>query len=196
MTRKRVLTSIIVLALGVTALSAVMPSADPNTFIILFYLELLVPVVGCVAALRMLRRHPASAPGMLGISLYGLALAAVWVVLPPRWFATDNTGLGMQMMGFLLGVVAVPLLLVSAILVLRQRQGQALVRALCLAAGACITTIGVLLVRGPGDWASASPTIRLYSFPLIVMAVALCLLILDLTGSGRRDGARRVQKPW
>jgi hypothetical protein len=40
-------------------------------------------------------------------------------------------------------------------------------------------------VRGPGDWASGSDTVKLSSFPLIVMGIAISLAILQVTALGR-----------
>jgi hypothetical protein len=48
---------------------------------------------------------------------------------------------------------------------------------LLLSAGGTILTPLVLVVRGSGDWASRSDTMRLYSFPLIVMGIAISLAI-------------------
>jgi hypothetical protein len=56
---------------------------------------------------------------------------------------------------------------------------------LLLSAGGTILTPLVLVVRGSGDWASGSDTMRLYSFPLIVMGIAISLAILQVTAPGR-----------
>jgi len=37
----------------------------------------------------------------------------------------------------------------------------------------------VLVARGPDDWASASTTIKLYSLPIVVLALGVGLAILD-----------------
>jgi hypothetical protein len=39
--------------------------------------------------------------------------------------------------------------------------------------------------RGAGDWASGSTSIKLYSFPVVVMAFAFSLLILGSQLRGR-----------
>jgi hypothetical protein len=77
------------------------------------------------------------------------------------------------------------LLVVAAVGLLTCHRGQMLLQPLLLSAGGTILTILDLLVRGPGDWASGSDTVKLSSFPLIVMGIALSLAILQATAPGR-----------
>jgi hypothetical protein len=77
------------------------------------------------------------------------------------------------------------LLVVAAVGLLTRHQGQMLLRPLLLSAGGTILTILDLLVRGPGDWASGSDTVKLSSFPLIVMGIAISVAILQVTAPGR-----------
>ena len=56
---------------------------------------------------------------------------------------------------------------------------------LAVAAIGMIVTIATLVARGGGDWASGSTSIKLYSFPIVVMAFAFSLLILDSQPRGR-----------
>jgi hypothetical protein len=81
--------------------------------------------------------------------------------------------------------VIVLLLVVAAVGLLTRHQGQMILQPLLLSAAATILTILVLVVRGPGDWASGSVTVKLYSFPLIVMGIAISLAILQVTAPGR-----------
>jgi hypothetical protein len=52
-----------------------------------------------------------------------------------------------------------------------------------------VFTIGWFLLRGPGDWASASTTLNLFSLPLVVAAVAIGILIIR---AGRVPATRRA----
>jgi hypothetical protein len=81
--------------------------------------------------------------------------------------------------------VIVLLLVVAAVGLLMRHRRQMIRQPLLLSAAAAILTILVLVVRGPGDWASASNTVKLYSFPLIVMGIAISLAILQMTAPGR-----------
>ena len=77
------------------------------------------------------------------------------------------------------------LLVVAAVGLLTRHRGQMIRQPLLLSAAATILTILVLVVRGPGDWASRSDTVKLSSFPLIVMGIAISLAILQVTAPGR-----------
>jgi hypothetical protein len=77
--------------------------------------------------------------------------------------------------------VIVLLLVVAAAGLLTRHRGQVILQPLLLSAGGTILTILDLVVRGPGDWASGSDTVKLYSFPMIVMGVAISLAILQVT---------------
>ena len=81
--------------------------------------------------------------------------------------------------------VIVLLLVVAAVGLLTRHQGQMIRQPLLLSAAATILTILVLVVRGPGDWASGSDTVKLSSFPLILMGIAISLAILQVTAHGR-----------
>ena len=81
--------------------------------------------------------------------------------------------------------VIVLLLVVAAVGLLTRHRGRMILQPLLLSAGGTILTILVLVVRGPGDWASGSDTVKLYSFPLIVMGIAISLAILQVTAPGR-----------
>ena len=81
--------------------------------------------------------------------------------------------------------VIVLLLVVAAVGLLTRHRGQMILQPLLLSAAATILTILILVARGPGDWASGSDTVKLYSFPLIVMGIAISLAILQVTAPGR-----------
>src|SRR5919202_4287309 len=81
--------------------------------------------------------------------------------------------------------VIVLLLVVAAVGLLTRHRGRMIRQPLLLSAAATILTILVLVVRGPGDWASGSDTLKLYSFPLIVMGIAISLAILQVTAPER-----------
>ena len=81
--------------------------------------------------------------------------------------------------------VIVLLLVAAAVGLLTRRRGQMILQPLLLSAGGTILTILDLVVRGPSDWASGSDTVKLYSFPMIVMGIAISLAILQITAPGR-----------
>jgi hypothetical protein len=81
--------------------------------------------------------------------------------------------------------VIVLVLVVAAVGLHTRHRGQMLLQPLLLSAAATILTILVLVARGPGDWASGSDTLKLYSFPLIVMGIAISLAIVQVTAPGR-----------
>jgi hypothetical protein len=135
------------------------------------------------------------------LAMVGTALAiASALTLRERPTATAQT------VGWLCGVVAflavgagginvpaplvrpqfiVLLLVVAAVGLLTRHRCQMLLQPLLLSAGGTILTILGLFVRGPGDWASGSDTVNLFSFPLIVMGIAISLAIVQLTALGR-----------
>lgn len=63
----------------------------------------------------------------------------------------------------------------------RKRLGWPLLRMLAGAAA----TVALLVVRGPGDWASASGSLKLFSFPILILALGISLAI---TAWPRRQG--------
>ena len=45
----------------------------------------------------------------------------------------------------------------------------------------------MLLGRGPDDWASASNSLKLYSFPILLMAIGVSMVLIDIVqGDNRR----------
>jgi hypothetical protein len=66
-----------------------------------------------------------------------------------------------------------------SVLPLVWRDRWRLARPLLLMLAGALATVGVLLARGPGDWASASSSLKLYSFPTMVMALGFSLAILS-----------------
>jgi hypothetical protein len=73
--------------------------------------------------------------------------------------------------------VALIVLIVSALLVLRRPDALAPVLAGLLVAA---LSVALIVVRGPDDWASASQTLKLYSFPALALCGLLDLLILGI----------------
>jgi hypothetical protein len=85
--------------------------------------------------------------------------------------------------------VALIVLIVSAGLALRRPDVLAPMLAGVLVAG---LTVALIVVRGPDDWASASQTLKLYSFPALALCGLLDLLILDLWRDDSRSTAGHV----
>jgi hypothetical protein len=125
---------------------------------------------------------------ILGTAFVGALLAMVGTALAIASALTviGRTTATAQTIGWLCGVVAflaagvggmiapaalvrpqviVLLLVAAAVGLLTRHRGQMILQPLLLRAAATILTILVLVVRGPGDWASASDTVKLYSFP-------------------------------
>ena len=76
-----------------------------------------------------------------------------------------------------------PLLFVAVVglsaAALVRHQLRSLIRPLLLTLASATVTILMLLVRGPDDWASASGSLKLYSFPILVMALGFSLAMLS-----------------
>lgn len=75
--------------------------------------------------------------------------------------------------------VIVAVLVGLAALPVAWRYRRLVTLPLAVAAIGVIVTIATLVARGAGDWASGSTSIKLYSFPVVVLAFAFSLLILD-----------------
>lgn len=231
--RRVVLAGVVALSVAALFLSASLPGDNPNAFIALFFLELLlVPAAGVLALARLIAR-PESAPGLTAAGLYALVVGAALVLVIPAWNPSDNAFLGLGLLGglaagtgaglaiagaLLLGGRSLPAALgggaaagiLAGLVVLAggvvypaararapllapivvaplavalagSRRGD-LGRPLIVAAVAAAATIAAFLIRGESDWATTSPAIRLYSFPIVVLALALGGAI---AGSGR-----------
>ena len=89
-----------------------------------------------------------------------------------------------------LPVLSVVAVIAAALGVSRGRRLR-LVYPLVLALVGSVGTVAVLLVRGPGDWASASSSVKLYSFPILLMTLGVSLALIDIVAS--RD--RRLRHP-
>jgi len=70
-----------------------------------------------------------------------------------------------------------------SVLLPTRRQWRRLAWPLLLMLGGGAVTLAALVMRGPGDWASASDSVRLYSFPILLMALGISLTILMGWGS-------------
>lgn len=73
----------------------------------------------------------------------------------------------------------ITVLVAVGVLGLVWRQRTLLPLPVALAAAGTAVTVVVLVARGPDDWASASTTIKLYSLPIVVLALGVGLAILD-----------------
>jgi len=132
--------------------------------------------------------------GLLAMAGSGLALAGA-AVLGGRTGGGLGLGIGTGFVIFLLATasgmvwplaalhlpVIFTLIVVGSVLLLARWRLSALAAPSLLAALGTVFTVGLLLVRGPGDWASASDSVRRFGFPEIVLVVALGLGILDLS---------------
>jgi len=87
------------------------------------------------------------------------------------------------------------IVLLGAVAVLRSwTQRQQIGRPLLVALAGAVATVALLLLRGPDDWASASRSLKLYSFPILVIAVGTSLAILSTTA--RRTRSPSAAPPW
>jgi hypothetical protein len=136
--------------------------------------------------------------GVLAVVGAGLALACGATLAGWAQARVDAAGLAGGVLAFLgvtsggmvypLFQIRVPLLVVAlvgvSVLALAWRQRRLVVRPLLLAIAGAAGTLVVLLARGPGDWASASTSVKLYSFPLVVLAFGVSLVILATVPPG------------
>ena len=137
------------------------------------------------SALTLIGRPTATAQTVGWLSGVVAFLAAMPRFMPGVVFLAGGPG-GMIGPAVLPNLYVIVLLLVAAAVgLLTRRRGQMILQPLLLSAGGTILTILDLVVRGPGDWASGSDTVKLYSFPMIVMGVAISLAILQVTAPGR-----------
>lgn len=114
-------------------------------------------------------------------------MMAIWVgVIAGLLAFVGSTAGGMIAPAAALRPQIVVLLLVLLGVALCARR-EALRPALFAGVGT-ILTIAVLVARGPGDWASASTTVKLYSFPIFVIGLAISALIYDLLQTGGHGG--------
>lgn len=71
-----------------------------------------------------------------------------------------------------------------AALVIAHSLGLRLVHPIVLALAGGAGTLAVLLGRGPGDWASASHSLKLYGFPILLMAIGVSMALIDIVRGG------------
>ena len=103
------------------------------------------------------------------------------------WLVVTAGGLVASL--FQLHLPLVLLVLLGAIAVLRSWPLRRLFgRPLLVALAGAVATVALLLLRGPDDWAAASRTLKLYSFPILLIAVGTSLAILSTT-------ARQIRPP-
>ena len=176
--RQAVLAVFALCCIAIIIASALSPSWGSNTFIAAFYLELSIPILGGTAALVYAAAHPARAFRLLGIGLYGFLVGMAFTVLPHWWFPSDNAGLGMMLLGMLMVLMAVIAILVGAIHLPRHGDGASIAPLFGTAVLAALLTVGLVLLRGPGDWATASTSVKLYSFPVMIIVVIVSAGIL------------------
>jgi hypothetical protein len=81
--------------------------------------------------------------------------------------------------------VIVAVLVGLAVLPRAWRHRRLVALPLAVAATVAIVTVATLVARGAGDWASGSISVKLYSFPMVVLAFAFSLLILDSQSHSR-----------
>jgi hypothetical protein len=90
---------------------------------------------------------------------------------------------------WLLFQLHIPLVAIAAVaiaaLAIVHHKGPQLVQPIILALAGGVGALAVLLWRGPGDWASASSSLKLYSFPILLVAIGVSLAPMDIV---QRDG--------
>lgn len=188
--------------IGIVALMLVLTVAAPlipdpsrtvsNVFAVLSYVEWLVVISGAVLGLVAVTSDRRNAAGVLGLGLYTLVLGLAFVGAGLAWAGTDNAFLGLLALGGLATLAGAVLAGGGLIGLIWEPAARAaalpVLGSVLPAAGvAALFSIGWLLLRGPGDWASTSTTLSLFSLPLVVAAVALGILVLR---AGRASVAR------
>lgn len=152
-------------------------------FPLIFYLEVLLILIGGVSGLTFLVWRPANAPGMFGVGLYTLIMGLVFFTIFPLWLSLDWIEDAALVLAAVLAILGLVLLLVSGALL----AGRPAPRAIALGA-----------LAGPGllalGWAAAflgarSGTRTLGISPAVLLA-GLALLVLGslvlLVGHRRR----------
>jgi hypothetical protein len=90
----------------------------------------------------------------------------------------------------------VPLLSSTAVALsapaIARAERRRLVYPLALALIGSAGTIAVLLARGPDDWASASLSLKLYSFPIVLITLGVSLGLMDVVLSRRLSSLDRT----
>ena len=180
---------IVGLALVVMIVAAHAPHVTGGWVRSLMYLDLLIPLLplaGLSAGVPYRWVHATGAGGLVGVAVYALALAAMFVGLAVAWLWTDPAGLGMLALGGVTALLGVAFSIVAVAAYCDDPQeGWRVRRPLTAASAGALTTGAVLLWRGPGDWSSTSSTLTLYSLPVVVMASAFALAILRLACEDR-----------
>jgi hypothetical protein len=123
------------------------------------------------------------AGGLRGISPPALAITCLGGVVLA--FLAVTAGGTVAPLARLRLPIIVAALVGLAVLSVAWRHRPLVALPLAVAAIGMIVTIATLVARGAGDWASGSTSIKLYSFPIVVMAFAFSLLILDSQPRGR-----------
>lgn len=131
--------------------------------------------------------------GLLGGVAANIALASAAMLAGWRPLKVSAAGIASGIVAFLLvtagGMISplfevhIPLVTVAAAiglaLLLATRRGSLPWRSLGVAILGGIATVAILMLRGPGDWASASTSVKLYSFSILVMAAGISLVVAD-----------------
>jgi len=149
--------------------------------------------------------------GLLMLAGTVLALAGALILAGRRATIAIGTGVAAGLLAFVgalaggaIGGATVlrpqVIVLVFVVLAVALIARRAMLRPILSAAVGAALTSAVLLLRGPGDWASASTTVKLYSFPVILMGLAISAMIVDLLQHGRGDtinvrGQERTDRP-
>jgi hypothetical protein len=161
----------------------------------LFVVELVMIGAGCAAALASLFTFGGSIrnrAGLLALGLYLLAIGVGVSLIPQlNWPVAreDNAFLGQFLFSLILVPVGLILTVASGIQIARQpRAGQSALRAILIAAGGAVVSLGYLALRGPEPWQTRPTDVwgsGTFGFDIIAVSVAIGLAVFL---AGRRPG--------
>jgi hypothetical protein len=173
-----------------------------NDFIVLFPLEIIGVLVAGVIAVRVRAPLPVALyllvisaaiatvfplwlpedDTILGSALLAGVLAAVGAALSLNRWAVPGGGLAFitvtasgwvaPLAHLYLAVVSVSLFIAYVLWRVRPER-----RTVLWVVAASVFTAVVVVLRGPDDWASASTSVKLYSFPVLLIALGVSILL-------------------
>ncbi len=178
---------ILLLMLGISEWSKFASGVDTNAFVGLAFLHCFgLPLLCLLFYLVVVLKSSNLVAGLaLGVSMFltGLALGAI----APLWGASDNSFIFLPFEGGLVSLAGLQLVIITSIRILRRHLPfTPVLYGTMLALAGALFVILWLFWRGPGDWATVSHEVRLFSFPIIVGGIVIGWGIYQITRHASR----------